>query len=74
MKRLAPSESGPRFQAQIRHYHRTSAQKDGSWDRWVDGEESRAKFDRVKALKRVLIVVTVLALLGGLIAGFINIA
>jgi len=74
MKRLAPSESGPRFQAQIRHYHRTSAPKDGSWDRWVDGEESRVKVDKLRILKRTLIVLAVLALVGGLVVGFINIA
>jgi len=74
MKRLAPSEPGPRFQAQIRHYHRSNSRKDGSWETWVDGEQSGARFDKLKALKRILIVVTVLALLGGLIAGFINIA
>ena len=74
MKRLAPSESGPRFQAQIRHYHRTTVPKDGSWDRWVDGVESKVKVDKLRILKRTLIVLAVLALVGGLVVGFINIA
>lgn len=74
MKRPASSESGPRFQAQIRHYHRTSPPKDGSWDAWVDGTESRSTIARFLIAKKVLITLVVLSLLVALVLGFINIA
>jgi len=74
MKRLASSESGPRFQAQIRHYHRTSPSKEGSWDQWVDGGQPPSSRRRMALIKRVLVIVAVLAALGALVAGFINIA
>jgi hypothetical protein len=75
MKRLAPSDSGPKFRAQIRHYHRTSSTSgEGSWDQWVDGSASGGIGKRLAKARRVAIVIVVLAALGALIAGFINIA
>jgi hypothetical protein len=74
MKRPASSESGPRFQAQIRHYHRTSPPKAGSWDAWVDGTESASTAGRVLIVKKVLIALVVVSLLVALVLGFINIA
>jgi hypothetical protein len=29
--------SDSRFRAQVRHYHRSGAKPDSSWDEWVDG-------------------------------------
>ncbi|OYV06086.1 MAG: hypothetical protein CFE26_08215 [Verrucomicrobiales bacterium VVV1] len=75
MKRLAPSESGPKFRAQIRHYHRTNTTSgEGSWDQWVDGGRSGNLGNRLAIAKRVSIVLAVLVALGALIVGFINIA
>ncbi len=75
MKRLAPSDSGPKFRAQIRHYHRsTPTSSEDSWDKWVDGGTSGGIGNRLAKARRVAIVIVVLAALGALIAGFINIA
>lgn len=74
MKRLPSSDSGPRFQAQIRHYHRSSAPKEGSWNDWVDGGNASPNRNWIGLLTKGLIVVAILAALGALIAGFINIA
>lgn len=75
MKRLAPSESGPKFRAQIRHYHRSSTPSgEGSWERWVDGGGSGKVGNRLAMVRKVTIILAVLAALGALIAGFINIA
>jgi hypothetical protein len=75
MKRLAPSESGPKFRAQIRHYHRSNTTSgEGSWDHWVDGGASGNGGNRMAKVRRVAIVVVVLAALGALVAGFMNIA
>jgi hypothetical protein len=74
MKRTASSDSGPRFQAQIRHYHRTSPQKDGSWETWVNGAESESGVARLLIARKAVIALVVLVLVGALIVGFINIA
>lgn len=75
MKRLAPSDSGPKFRAQIRHYHRSSTKSgEGSWDQWMHGDTSSETGFRMATVRKVLVVLAVLAALGALIAGFINIA
>ena len=74
MKRLSPPDSGPRFQAQVRHYHRSSPSKRSSWNEWVDGHNGKPGVDWPKSLIRGLIVLGVLAAVGALIVGFIKIA
>ena len=75
MKRLAPSDSGPKFRAQIRHYHRTTTgPTEGSWDHWVSGGRTGNSGSRLATAGKIAVVLVVLAALGALIAGFIHIA
>jgi hypothetical protein len=74
MKRLSPSVPGSRFQAQIRHYHRSNLVKKASWSRWVDGDDGIPVGYWLPLVRMTLIVSVVLVALGALIVGFVNIA
>ncbi len=37
MKTLPPADENARFSGQLRHYHRTTAKPQKSWDEWIDG-------------------------------------
>jgi hypothetical protein len=74
MKRLSPSVQGLRFQAQIRHYHRSDFAKKSSWKHWVDGEEKRPVAEWLPFVRKTLMASAALVALGALIAGFVSIA
>ena len=38
MKTLPPVDDNARFSGQLRHYHRSSAKPQKSWDEWIDGK------------------------------------
>jgi hypothetical protein len=46
MKRTFPSDTQHRFRGNLRHYHRTNAQAQRSWEDWVNGSPSEAKNSR----------------------------
>ena len=43
MKRTHPPEEQARFSGNLRHYHRSGAQAQRSWDDWVDGTSAKAR-------------------------------
>ena len=72
MKNSQTPESRSRFNAPVRHYHRTDVRPRRTWDDWVDGASAKpdAAKSRLKIIKIVGIVLALLAL-SGIIAGLI---
>ena len=69
MKRAYPKDERTRFSGGVRHYHRTGARAQRSWDEWVDGAgKKRGGFLRL--LKILGGIIAILAL-GAIIAGLI---
>ena len=69
MKRNFPRNDEFRFSGQLRHYHRSGAKPQRTWDEWVDGEGTKPGSLR-KWLKIAGIVVALLALVA-VIAGLV---
>jgi hypothetical protein len=69
MKRTLPSEGHSKFSGNLRHYHRSSSQRQRTWDEWVDGPASKARPPR-NWLKIIGFTLGVLAL-AGIIYGLI---
>jgi hypothetical protein len=69
MKRMPPSEGHSKFSGNLRHYHRSTAQRQRTWDEWVEGPSSKLGQSR-NWFKIVGIVLSVLALVGT-IAGLV---
>jgi hypothetical protein len=68
MSRQFPKVKKERFRGSLRHYHRTGAKSQRSWDAWIDEKSANAK--SINWLKVLGISIAVLAL-GGIIAGLI---
>ena len=65
MKHAPTRNEESRFRPAVRHYHRSGARPNRSWEEWIDGE---AKVSRSGMwLKIVLVAMAVLGL-GGIIA------
>ena len=69
MNRSLPPDENAKFSGNLRHYHRTGAQTQRSWDDWVDGTTVKTCQPR-NWLKIVGIVGAALAL-SGIITGLI---
>ncbi len=69
MKPSHPPEVQAKFSGNLRHYHRSGAKAQRSWDDWVEGTSARPKGSR-NWMKITGIVVGVLALTG-IIAGLV---
>lgn len=69
MKSSHPPEVQAKFSGSLRHYHRSGAKTQRSWDDWVEGTSGKAKSTK-NWLKISGIVVGVLALTG-IIAGLV---
>ncbi|RYD23435.1 MAG: hypothetical protein EOP88_04140 [Verrucomicrobiaceae bacterium] len=69
MKRTLPPDENARFSGPLRHYHRSGAQTQRSWDDWVEGSGGKRKGSRSFG-KTLAVIVAALALLG-IIAGLI---
>ncbi len=69
MKRTLPPEGHSKFSGNLRHYHRSSAQKPRTRDEWVKGPSSKPRHSR-NWHKIIGIIVGLLAL-GGIITGLI---
>ncbi len=46
MKRTLPPNEQARFSGNLRHYHRTGAQTQRSWDDWIEGTSAKARSSR----------------------------
>jgi hypothetical protein len=71
MKRNHPSDEPFKFSGNLRHYHRSGAQRQRTWDEWVEGPSSNphsAKNPSKNWLKIIAILIAGLAL-AGVIAG-----
>jgi hypothetical protein len=68
MKRNFPSDTQQRFRSSLRHYHRTHAQAQRSWDDWVDGSSTKSRVSKnwLKILGIGVAVVGLLAIFAGL--------
>ncbi len=69
MKRGPSPELQDRFSGSLRHYHRTVAAPQRSWDDWVEGSKAKRKNGR-NWLKVSGVAFGLLAL-GGIIAGLV---
>jgi len=69
MKHNSPLDDESRFTGQLRHYHRSGARQQRTWEEWVEGDGAKPGKLR-KWLKIAGIVVALLAL-GGVIAGLV---
>ncbi len=69
MNRTLPPDENAKFSGNLRHYHRTGAQTQKSWDDWVDGSGVKNRTSR-NWLKVIGIVLASLAL-SGIIIGLI---
>ena len=69
MNRTLPPDENAKFSGNLRHYHRTGAQEQKSWDDWVDGSRVKNRKPR-NWLKVIGITVAALAL-SGIITGLI---
>lgn len=69
MKRTLPSEGQDRFNGNLRHYHRTGAQAQRSWDEWVDGDQAKA--GRSRNWLKIIGIVGAVVGLGGIITGLL---
>lgn len=69
MKRTHPPDENAKFSGNLRHYHRTGAQSQRSWEDWVEGTTAKTRKSR-NWLKIIGIVAGTLAL-STIIAGLI---
>jgi len=69
MKHSPSPDEHSKFSGNLRHYHRSSAQRQRTWDEWVEGPSSKVRTPR-NWLKIIGITVGVLAL-AGIIAGLV---
>ena len=69
MRRTPPPDDGAKFSGNLRHYHRTGAQTQRTWDDWVEGSPTKArKPRRWPKIAGIMIAVLVLcAVITGLI-------
>jgi hypothetical protein len=63
MKNSSPPSEPARFSGSLRHYHRSAAQTQRSWDEWVDGPGAKPRGNK-SWLKTTAIIVAGLVLLG----------
>jgi glucose uptake protein GlcU len=63
MKPRIPTNGEDRFSGSVRHYHRSGAKPQRSWDEWVDGDLARTGRAR-NWPKAIGIILGVLALVG----------
>lgn len=69
MKRTHPPDENARFSGSLRHYHRSGAQTQRSWDDWVEGSAGKPPGSR--KLGKLLAIVLGTAALLGIVAGLI---
>ena len=69
MNRTLPPDEHAKFSGNLRHYHRTGAQTQKSWDDWVDGTTTSNRKSH-NWLKVVGIILAALAL-SGIITGLL---
>lgn len=69
MKRTLPSEGQDRFSGNLRHYHRSGAPSQRSWDDWVEGDQAKTRSSK-NWLKIIAVMVALLGL-GGIIIGLL---
>lgn len=72
MKHSQTPEGRSRFNAPVRHYHRTDLRPRRTWDDWVDGVSAKTggTQSRLKIIKIAGIVLAFLAL-AGIIVGLV---
>ncbi len=46
MNKIHPPDENAKFSGSLRHYHRTAAQTQRSWDDWVEGTTAKARSSR----------------------------
>ncbi len=68
MKTPLSNDGQPRFNAPIRHYHRSAGGGNRTWDEWIDGKPKTQ--GSIKWFKVLGILVAVLAL-AGIITGLV---
>jgi hypothetical protein len=69
MKPSHPPDEPSKFSGNLRHYHRSTAPTQRSWEEWVEGSSSTVRPSR-NWLKIIGIIVGVLAL-AGIITGLV---
>lgn len=69
MKRNQELDEGSRFSGHLRHYHRSGAPPQRTWEEWVDGASAK-KRNTGKWIKISAVVLSLLAL-GAIIAGLV---
>ena len=69
MKTPISSNESPRFKGSLRHYHRSGAKAEKSWDEWVDGKPAKSG-SSLKHLKLLALMFATLAL-AGIVTGLI---
>lgn len=69
MKSSHPPDKPSEFSGSLRHYHRSGAQRQGTWDEWVGGPSSKVRRSR-NWLEIIGIIAGVLAL-AGIITGLV---
>ena len=69
MNRTLPPDENAKFSGNLRHYHRTGAQTQKSWDDWVDG--SGVKNHKSKNWLKVIGIIVAALALSGIITGLI---
>jgi hypothetical protein len=69
MKRITPPDDTTRFSGSLRHYHRSGAQTQRSWDDWVEGSAGKTRGSRNmgKILGVILGAIALLGIVTGLI-------
>jgi hypothetical protein len=68
-RRHETSSPGPRFRAQVRHYHRSGAKPESSWDEWTEGKTTSGKRRRPWGL--ILLLILGVALLVAILTGLV---
>jgi hypothetical protein len=67
MKRPSLSDGNERFAGSLRHYHRSGASSQRSWDEWIDGDQAKIRGSK-SGWKVLATVVGALALAAVIIA------
>ncbi|BCU76251.1 hypothetical protein [Luteolibacter sp. LG18] len=67
MKRSDSPNEGVRFRAQVRHYHRSNARQEVSWNEWV-GHDGNGKVGKLWA--KIVILGAVMVAVVAIILGF----
>jgi hypothetical protein len=70
MKHAPTKNEETRFRGAVRHYHRSGARPNRTWDEWIDGEEKSRK--NRKWLKISVVTIALLGLAGIIAALFIE--